>query len=153
LYSESFRLDDGMIDLPGAYGRNGIERLIKAELQRGMSLTILQFGPNRKAASKKPKVETYEVDRAITVEDQDLIDYTHRCARRDLITPKGTLRDVAPISGTIAPGFVQRHVAHGATTLEQPPGHVMALHFALVGTLSLPISRTNKGVLIVPEVQ
>ncbi|MBX6312323.1 MAG: type I-MYXAN CRISPR-associated Cas8a1/Cmx1 [Isosphaeraceae bacterium] len=152
LYARAFGLDDGMIDLPGAYGRGGIPRWIKAELQRGMSLTILQFGPNRKTASKRPKVETYEVDRSIVVEYQDLIDYTHRGAWRDLVTPKGTLRDFAPISGTIAPGFVQRHVVHAATTLEQPPGHVIALHFALVGTLSLPIGRT-KGVLIVPDVR
>ena len=53
---------------------------------------------------------------------------------------------------TIAPGFVQRHVAYPSTALEQPPGHAMALHFALIGTLSLAIGRTGKGVLIVPDV-
>ena len=54
--------------------------------------------------------------------------------------------------GTIAPGFVQRHVVHASTTIEQPPGHAIALHFALVGTLSLAVGRGGRGVLIVPDV-
>lgn len=56
------------------------------------------------------------------------------------------------IPGTIAPGFVQRHVVHGSTTIEQPLGHAIALHFALVGTISLSVARTGTGALIVPEV-
>jgi CRISPR-associated protein Cas8a1/Csx13 len=155
LYQRAFGLtDEGMIHLPGAYNPAGIHPAIQAELQRGLSLTILQFGPNRKARGKTLKVVSYEVDgKPLTVEHQELVSYTHREAWRDLVTPKGTLRDVAPISGTIAPGFVQRHAVHAATTLEQPPGHVIALHFALVGTVSLPIGRSGRGVLIVPDVK
>ncbi len=153
LYDQAFSLDNGMIHLPGAYGNMEVTPSIKAELQRGMSLTILQFGPNRKARSKTLKALTFDVDQhLITVEHQDLMDYTHRGAWKDLVTPKGTLREMASIPGTIAPGFVQRHVAHTTTTIEQPPGHAIALHFALVGTLSLPIGR-GRGVLIVPDVQ
>jgi CRISPR-associated protein Cas8a1/Csx13 len=152
LYSLAFDLEEGMIHLPGAYGSNPVRPWVKAELQRGMSLTILQFGPNRKAKSKQLKVATYEIDSQITVEYQDLVDYTHRAAWKDLVTTKGTLSELVPIPGTIAPGFVQRHVAHKVTTIEQPPGHAIALHFALIGTLSLPIGRRAKGVLIVPDV-
>jgi CRISPR-associated protein Cas8a1/Csx13 len=154
LYARAFDLDQGMIHLPGAYGPDGINPWIKAELQRGMSLTILQFGPNRKARNKVPLVVQYEVDdHKLTVEHQDLVDYTHREAWRDLVTPKGELREAVEIAGTIAPGFVQRHVVHGATTIQQPPGHAIALHFALVGTVSLAVGHGGTGVLIVPDVQ
>jgi CRISPR-associated protein Cas8a1/Csx13 len=154
LYAQAFALKKGMIDLPGACGDGGIDPAIQAELQRGMSLTILQFGPNRKAASKAPKVVSYEIDQQpMTVQYQDLVDYTHRGSWKDLVTPKGTFREMVTIPGTIAPGFVQRHVAHPASVVEQPPGHAIALHFALVGTFSLPIGRSGRGVLIVPDVR
>ena len=73
LYSRAFNLDAaGMIDLPGAYGSDAVRPWVKAELQRGMSLTILQFGPNRKAKSKQLKVVSYEIDSQVTVEHQGL---------------------------------------------------------------------------------
>ena len=51
-------------------------------------------------------------------------------------------------------GFVQRHVVHAATTIQQPPGHAIALHFAcLVGTVSLAVGHGGGGVLIVPDVR
>jgi CRISPR-associated protein Cas8a1/Csx13 len=154
LYACSFGLKDGMIHLPGAYGSTDVAPWIKAELQRGMSLTILQFGPNRKARGNTPKAVTYDVDgQQLVVEHQDLADYTHRGAWRDLVTKKGTVRELVQIPGTIAPGFVQRHVAHPATFIEQPPTHAIALHFALVGTISLPIGRSGKAVMVVPEVR
>jgi CRISPR-associated protein Cas8a1/Csx13 len=68
-----------------------------------------------------------------------------------LVTAGGVLKTRVPVSGTIAPGFVQRHVAYGATTIEQPPGLAIALHFALVGTFSLAIDRKT-AVMIVPDV-
>lgn len=152
LYRRAFDLDGGMIHLPGAYGAQGVGPEIKCALQRGMSLTILQFGPNRKARSKAPKVIQYDVDgHKFTTEHQDLTDYTHRAAWRDLVTPNGSLLPSSKIAGTIAPGFVQRHVAHASTTIEQPPGHAVALHFALVGTLSLPVGGST-GVLLIPDV-
>ena len=153
LYGLAFRLDDGLIDLPGSYGREGLSPIIRSELQQGMSLTILQFGPNRKARSKVPEVKRYEIDgQSMTVQHQYLIGYTHRSGWRDLVTPKGELRPSAPIGGTIAPGFVQRHVAHPASAIELPVGLALSAHFALVGTLSLAINR-NSGVLVIPDVQ
>jgi CRISPR-associated protein Cas8a1/Csx13 len=155
LYREAFTLEDGMIYLPGAYecGSSPPGPEVMAELQRGMSQTILQFGPNRKARSKTPKTVSYTVDeQAMEVTYQDLISYTHMGAWEDLLTTKGKLRELVTISGTIAPGFAQRHIVHAPTTIEQPPGHAIALHFALVGTVSLSVARTGTGALIVPEV-
>jgi CRISPR-associated protein Cas8a1/Csx13 len=154
LYTLAFRLDGGLIDLHGSYWPGDLDPAVKAELQEGLSRTILQFGPNRKAASKARKVKSYDVDgQPMTVEHQDLIGYTHRGAWRDLVTGQGDLREWVEVSGTIAPGFVERHVGHsGATLIRQKPDLAVALHFALVGTLSLTIDGRS-GVLIVPDVQ
>jgi CRISPR-associated protein Cas8a1/Csx13 len=154
LYALAFDLRDGLIHLPGSYrSKNEPDEPVKAALQQGMSQTILQFGPNRKALGP-PKVGQYEAGegKAIRYQHQNLVNYTNRSAWQDLVTSKGVLRPWASISGTIAPGFVQRHVAFPATTIEQPPGHAIALHFALVGTLSLSLGPKG-GVLIVPDVE
>ena len=65
---------------------------------------------------------------------------TNRPGSKTLSTAKGTLKTIVPISGTIAPGFVQRHVVHPSSTIEQPPGLAVALHFALAA-LCLAIDR------------
>lgn len=152
LYELAFQIDEnGLIHLPGSYGA-GIPKLeVLAELQQGMSLTILQFGPNRK--SDGLALKSYEIDsQTITIQHQKLTGYTHQSEWEKLVTAKGTLKPQAIISGTIAPGFVQRHVAFPSTTIEQPPGLAIALHFALIGTLSLAIDRKT-GVLLVPDVE
>lgn len=151
LYALAFQIRDGLIHLPGAYGEPGPPPWIRAELQQGMALTILQFGPNRKAAGITTR--TYEVDEVpMTIEHQVLTGYTHQAAWRYLVTPKGLLRETVVVCGTIAPGFVQRHVAFAETTIALPPGPAMALHFALVGTLALAVDRRT-GVLLVPDVE
>lgn len=154
LYTSAFDLKDGLIHLPGCYGMVDLKAEVRAELQQGMSQTILQFGPNRKTTSKTLKVKTYDDGNGqpMTIQHQDLNGYTHQSAWEDLFTPKGVLKPRVLISGTIAPGFAVRHNAHPASTIEQPPGLAIALHFALVGTLSLAIDRKS-GVLIVPDVQ
>src|SRR6185312_3073613 len=130
--------DAGLIFLPGTCDGSPPPLEVLAELQQGMSLTILQFGPNRK--SNGFAVQSYEIDqKKVVLQHQRLTSYTHQSAWEQLVTSKGTLRPHALISGTIAPGFVQRHVAFPATVIEQPPAHAIALHFALVGTLSLAI--------------
>jgi CRISPR-associated protein Cas8a1/Csx13 len=152
VYEMAFDLRDGLIHLPGSYDPPGPNPWVKAALQQGMSLTILQFGPNRKADGP-PVTRTYEVDdQTPVIQHQNLVGYTHRAAWQDLVNARGVLKQHVTISGTIAPGFVQRHVAFPATVIEQPPGHAIALHFALVGTLALAVDRKT-GVLVIPDVE
>ena len=153
LYGLAFGLDDqGLIHLPGSYGDLEPRRDVKAALQQAMSLTILQFGPNRKALSV-PRVRVFEVDeQPIVIEHQHLLDYTHCSAWEDLITTRGQLKDSVRVGGTIAPGFVQRHVVFSETYVEFPPGAAISLHFALVGTTSLVIDYKT-AVLVVPDVE
>jgi len=150
LYELAFQIDDGLINLPGSYDGATPNPQVLAELQQGMSLTILQFGPNRKSSGIV--VKSFDVDgQTFTTQHQHLTGYTHQSEWEKLVTSKGVLKAFAPISGTIAPGFVQRHVAFPATTIEHPPSLAIALHFALVGTLSLSVDRKT-GVLIIPDV-
>lgn len=150
LYKHSFGLKDGLIHLPGTFGSIEPSPIVKAILQQALSQTILQFGPNRKSKGKVSKY--YEIDSApMKIDHQDLIGYTHRSAWKDLIDTKGKLKDWVEIGGTIAPGFVQRHVVFKTTNFELPASHAIALHFALVGTLSLEMDG-NEGVLIVPDI-
>jgi CRISPR-associated protein Cas8a1/Csx13 len=140
LYELAFGLtSEGLIHLPGSYGANEPELPVKAALQSGMSQTILQFGPNRKARGSTLAQYMVDENKVIRFQYQNLVDYTHRSAWKDLVTSRGTLRPMVTIAGTIAPGFVQRHVAFPASSIEQPPGLAIALHFALVGTLSLSL--------------
>lgn len=151
LYELSFDLKDGLIHLPGTYASIEPSPIVKAILQQALSQTILQFGPNRK--SKEIVTKYYEIDSApMKIKHQYLIGYTHRSAWEDLIDTKGKIKDWVEIGGTIAPGFVQRHVVYNSTNFEVPASHAIALHFALVGTLSLELN-DNEGVLIVPDVQ
>ncbi len=149
LYELSFQIKNGLINLPGSHGK--IPPEVLAELQQGMSMTILQFGPNRKSSGNS--VASYEIDeQTISIQHQVLTGYTHQSEWEKLVNSKGVLKPSVSISGTIAPGFVQRHVAFPSTTIEQPPGLAIALHFALVGTLSLPIDRKS-AVLLIPDVE
>ena len=154
LYEASFQVRDGLLHLPGAYGQPGVGTPpeVCAALQQGMSATILQFGPNRKTRSKTLKTVTYEIDdKPLSFDYQDLESYTHSKAWKDLVNTKGKLNGRVQISGTVAPGFAQRHVVHSETFIEQPPGHAVALHFALVGTISYTLGRKG-GVLLIPDV-
>ncbi len=152
LYELAFDLRDGLIHLPGSYDPlNEPTDPVKAALQQGMSQTILQYDKNRKA-SGPAKLRQYEIDdKPMRFQHQNLVGYTHRSAWKDLVASKGTLRPWVKVIGTIAPGFVQRHT-FSSTTIEQPPGHAIALHFALVGTLSLSLGAKG-GALIVPDVE
>lgn len=151
LYLYAFHIDEeGLIDMPGArVDATPLNPTVKAELQAGLSRTILQFGPNRKSSGFA--IKTYEADERITIQHQVLTDFTHRNAWEDLFTGRGALREAVSIMGTIAPGYMRRHEAHKNTTLEQPPGLAVALHFALVGTISLTTDR-KRAALIVPNV-
>lgn len=153
LYGLAFGLRGGCIHLPAAC--DGIEQRadVAAALQDGTLRTILQHNKSRKKAGPA-KWGQYEVDgRIVRYLRHDLEDYMHRSAWRSLVfDKKGTLRPWVDVKGTIAPGFMVRHEKfHARTVLRQGPGHAIALHFALIGTLSLSLAGAD-GTLVVPDV-
>jgi CRISPR-associated protein Cas8a1/Csx13 len=157
LYELAFQLDEGLIWLAGAYGELDISPIVRAELQQGMLLTILQYIRDHAQFDKsnKTSLKNYEIDgQSIQVQHLNLLGYSYRDAWKELIDPKtGKLISRVLITGKIAPGFASRHASFkNETSIEQSVNLVIALHFALVGTLSLAINRSS-AVLIIPDVE
>jgi CRISPR-associated protein Cas8a1/Csx13 len=154
LYELSFDIKDGLIHLPGTYASIEPSPIVKAILQQALSQTILQKGPNRK--SKGIISKYYEIDSVpMKIDHQYLIGYTHRSAWSDLIDTKGKIKEWVEIGGTIAPGFIERHSYDkfkSKSFINVNMSHAIALHFALVGTVSLVLEQLNQGVMIVPDV-
>lgn len=154
LYGLAFRLEDGLIDLPGSYWPGDLNPVVQAELQRGYLATILQFTKKnvQQVPSKRPRAKTYEIDgQTLTVQYPELIRYVHQSAWKSLVSRRA-LRARVAVDSTIAPGFAQRHVIHSSTYIELAPNLAVASHFALVGTISFVLDR-DSGVLVIPDVQ
>ncbi len=153
LYEASFGLRDGMIDLPGSRGGADPPSPVRASLQAGLLQTFLQHGKSRKAEGMVPS-EYDDGDKRVPFQYQKIGGYAHQSAYQDLVDEKsGRIRDVVAVKGMIAPGSMVRHEAFNRfSILQVPPGHAIALHFALIGTLSLPLGPKGAA-LIVPDVE
>ena len=159
LFTFAFQIQDEMIFLPGQYKVEGgalkIPPLeVRARLQQGITLTFLQHGQTRKLEKEKKNL-CYDVDKKkVSVEYKECSSYTHQSAWKEWVNDKGELdMKTYSVQGPIYPGAVVRHIAYtSATLIAQPVELIVPLLFALVGTLSLPISG-GVGVLLIPHVE
>lgn len=156
LFTFAFGIKDKLIDLPGTY-RDELSRAVRAELQLGLTLTFLQFGPHRDL--DKPTMQYFDVagdgKAEIAVDLRACHSYLHQegLQKLKLIGPKGQLNQKpSELPSAFNPGAVVRHNAFGTETRidELPPGSIAAC-FAIVGCLSLAVNR-GVGVLLIPEV-
>ena len=147
---------DGLIELPGQHLSESITPVL-ADLQLGLTLTILQFGRSRTLAKESSTVnydpEGDEIP-GVTVEYRKCSGFKHQNGWREFIDRNG---QIAPksvkIDGIISPGSVVRHVAFtSSTTAADLPKRMLPLYFALVGCVALPVNR-GVAVLLVPEVE
>ncbi|WP_166822005.1 type I-MYXAN CRISPR-associated Cas8a1/Cmx1 [Thalassoroseus pseudoceratinae] len=156
LFTFAFAIKDKLIDLPGTY-RDESNRAVRAELQHGLTLTFLQFGPHRKLDTAT--MQSFDVDgdgsAAVVVGLRACQSYLHQDAikrlklldKRERIVWKATETPSA-----FNPGAVVRHNAYGSDTrIEELPPAGIAACFALVGCLSLAVNR-GLGVLLIPNV-
>ncbi len=154
LFAFAFGIKDKLIDLPGTY-RDELSRAVRAELQLGLTLTFLQHGNTRTLSD--PSLRFFDPTGAglaqVAVEWRPCDSYKHQKEAEDLTTKKGTLKETAmKIEGPLYPGAAVRHDRFPTRTkMEDLPDHAVALYFAPVGCLSLPVNR-SVGVLLVPEV-
>lgn len=157
LFMFAFQIQNEMIFLPGLYGFNGktiksINLEVRARLQQGIALTFLQHGQTRKLGTDQTK--SFEVDqKKISYDYKECLSYTHQSAWKEWINEKGelVLKNYS-VQGSIHPGAIVRHKAYTkATSIFQPLDLVLPLLFALVGTLSLPVSK-GVGILLIPHV-
>ena len=156
LFRFGFGLRDRLIDLPGTYRDHPPQRHVRAELQRGLTMTFLQHGKTRKLAKQSSPLQYDPNDEGVQRVRGAMracYGYRHRDGWKELTDNKGRLRS-KPVSveGPISPGSVVRHNAWATQTkIEEPAERALCLFFALVGCLSLT-ARGGIGVLLVPEV-
>ena len=156
LFDSAFRVEDGLIFLPGQYASTVPPLPVRVYLQQGITLSFLQHGRVRSLA-KTETVLQYQPEGAdgktIELHYKRCSRYKHQDGWKDLVDNKGCLK-LGPIEvvGPLSPGSVVRHNAFaGQTKIEERPSHILPLYFALVGCLTLAINR-GSGVLIVPDV-
>lgn len=156
LFAFAFSItESGLIYLPGQF-ENRPSDAILAELQQGLILTFLQHGKVRNLA-KDSTVMTIEIGEdgvpGLEVSYKKCSFFKHQDGWQSLVDKKANITSGnVSIDGPICPGTVVRHVAFtGPTCAEDPPERMLALYFAMVGCLSLPVNR-GVAALIIPEV-
>ena len=154
LFAFAFGIKDGLIDLPGTY-HGELGRPVRAELQHGLTLTFLQFGPHRRLDPPSRELFDYAGDgtSAVTVSLRRCHGYLHQDAWSKVTNKSGKFKPgIIEAPSAFNPGAVTRHLAFKtATRIEASAGEFLCGCFALVGCLSLPVNR-GVGVLLVPEV-
>ena len=152
LFAFAFGIKDKLIDLPGTY-RDELSRVVRAELQLGLSLTFLQHGNTRSLGD--PSIEFIDptgdgVER-VAVEWRPCASYKHQDGADELTGKTGQLKEnLLRVEGPLYPGAAVRHKGD-VTKMEDSVSGVLALYFAPIGCLSLPV-RKSVGVLLVPDV-
>jgi len=158
LFAIGFSLDDGLICLPGQYGKKPPNLAIRADLQLGLTLTFLQHGKTRILAKDLSKVMHDPEGRGVPgvfVEYRKCAEYKHQHGWKDCVHPKTKClsRTSTGIEGPLNPGAVVRHNAFsGPTKIDEPVERLLPLYFAIVGSVTMPINR-GVGVLLVPDVE
>lgn len=153
LFRFSFGIKDGLIDLPGTY-RTELSRLVRNELQLGLTLSFLQFGTHRKLADKQSRFVDPDGEGLgqLKLETRKCSSYIHQEFFRKLVDSKNRLRTSAiEQPSAFCPGAVVRHVAfQSKTRISRPVFEVVSAAFAAIGCLSLPV-HAGMGVLLIPE--
>ncbi|MFB3788314.1 MAG: type I-MYXAN CRISPR-associated Cas8a1/Cmx1 [bacterium] len=153
LFSLAFQIRDSLVYLPGQH-IDPPNKEVLIDLQSGLTLTFLQHGNVRKL-EKNGTTESFHIDDTVLQFNyRKCISFKHQEGWKDLVDKKGCLQS-KPIEviGPINPGAVVRHNAFSSDTkIEESVDQVLALYFAIVGCLTLPVNR-GCGVLVIPDVQ
>jgi CRISPR-associated protein Cas8a1/Csx13 len=146
-----------LIWLPGQYDVDLPPNLaVRADLQLALTLTFLQHGKTRRLA-KQSLAAAHDAEGdgvpGVIVEYRKCSGYKHQQGWKDCAARSGCVSTTpVPIEGPLNPGAAVRHNAFaGPTKLQEPVERLIALYFALVGCIALPINR-GVGVLLVPDV-
>jgi CRISPR-associated protein Cas8a1/Csx13 len=146
LFEASFRLADGVIDLPGTYEPGEPRPLqVRAEIQRAYKATILQHGKFTKKRAAATVSVTID-ERNISFEIQRYKWFVQQTAWEDMAAavPSKSI----PLAGWAHPGAAQRHVAFGKTRWFFAAPQALCACFAIVGCLAY---NSRGGALVVLE--
>lgn len=154
LFAFGFGIKGGLIDLPGTYDLE-LSTPVRVELQLGLTLTFLQFGPHRKLADEQAIQLDPDGDGvfSLVVRKRVCSRYLHQDFCKKLTLKNGSLT-TKPVEqpSAFSPGTVVRHNAFGSQTrIDVDAPTAICAAFAIVGCLSIAINR-GMGVLVIPEV-
>ncbi len=156
LFDLAFQIQENAIFLPGQYDLTPPPLPVRSLLQQGLTLTFLQHGRVRSLDKEEIPLSYNPEEKpeaTIEISHNKCKSYKHQQGWKDLINDQGQLEQkTLEVIGPLNPGAIVRHQAFGTRTrIEEDVPHVLALYFALVGCLALPINR-GCGVLLIPEV-
>ncbi len=159
LLNKSFWLDnDGFIRLAGLEAAGSPSQEQKHLLYGGLLNSFLQFGPHRPTGQKRTL--SYDIDGKLywLKEFAPIIKFRHQDAVDDFIGKNGKFNRTIEAAGWLYPGGGQRHVAHGATKLEEPLELALPLLFAPTGVLYFNVSSRSKGrkarlAMLIPDIK
>jgi CRISPR-associated protein Cas8a1/Csx13 len=157
LYSRAFGLRDGLVDMPGAWGRLVPELPVRAALQEGLLYSLWQYRRKSRNLPGGPATVSYEVDETpVRVSYSPIAGYPQQRAWEGLVAATGRLREVVELDSTLAPGFASRHARFDRETgVALGTAPALALHFLPVGALALRLrgrqGDPSRAVLLVPD--
>ena len=143
LFSLAFQLQEGLIYLPGQYGKLPPPLEVRAALHEGLLLTFYDHGPTSRG-SETVVEGAYEVDdKPISFRYLPLSWYKHQNTEGRGKGKDGSalivdsLTEQIGLTRALFPGAIQRHAAHSASQVTQSAERLLPLLFAPVGTMAL----------------
>src|SRR5262249_1628632 len=138
LFGIAFSIRDGIVYMPGQYGRLPPALPIRAALQDGLLLTFYDHGPQSRGLGDRMPI-SFEIDGATITIESPRMRWSKRqregarLATSSLCTPQA-------LSRSFYPGAVDRHVKFGgATSITNPASLLVPLLFAPVGCFALRV--------------
>jgi len=152
LFERSFRIRDGIIDLPGTYEHGSTRGLaLRCALQDALRRTFLQHGKSalKKGSARLRNEMIDDVPGRVVV--QRYASFAHQDAWRKQGLASALPRGRAvKLAGWAYPGAVERHIGFsGRTKFEYTPAQALCACFALVGCLSYSLPRG--GAIVISE--
>ncbi len=141
LFSLAFQLQEGLIYLPGQYGKLPPPLEVRAALHEGLLLSFYDHGPTSRESHQAVE-KTYEVDgNPISYHCRPLSWYKHQRDGSGLVLE--SLRCRVGLTRTLFPGAVQRHAAHNTSQVTQSTQLLLPLLFAPIGVVALRAGGKN----------
>lgn len=135
LFSLAFQIQEGLIYLPGQYGRLSPPPEVRAALHEGLLLSFYDHGPTSRG-SRTAVERTYELDEnPISYRYLPLSWYKHQRDGSKLLFEN--LHGQTRLTRTLFPGAVQRHASYNMSRVTQPSALLLPLLFAPVGVMAL----------------
>ncbi|MGH6636535.1 MAG: type I-MYXAN CRISPR-associated Cas8a1/Cmx1 [Gammaproteobacteria bacterium] len=136
LFSFAYKIEDGLIYLPGQYCGLAPSLEVRAALQEGLLLSFYDHGPTSRGKDADTQVRTYEVDdKAVSFRFLPLAWYKHQRDGASLFLQ--ALEGDMEVTRTLFPGAIERHAGITGTRVTCPAPLALPLLFAPVGVLAL----------------